>query len=433
MSDAAIVVDNVAKRYKIYKHPRDRLKEILFFGQRSYHHDFWALKDVSFEIKKGETVGIIGQNGSGKSTLLQIIAGVLQPTSGSVIRNGRISSLLELGTGFNPDFTGRANVLMNGALMGFTQKEMEARMPLIEEFAEIGEFIDQPVKTYSSGMYVRLAFAAAINVDPDILIVDEALAVGDMVFQAKCMTKLHLLKQRGISVVLVSHDLSTIRALSGICLWIDNGACVLYREPAYVTAEYARKYIEKINKNTDAQKNDADKIAMQSIGDFNRLEHFRTGSGEMQFSKISILGKNGQPIGATVDFDQEITIILDLIARRVNTHVSVAYQIRDSKMQPILGYDTFASRNGVYDTNFSEGDHLQVVFTTKTPLIHGRYSINILVSHFDDTKNFSDVVFFDWIENAYIFEVCIKQPTQVFSIVQIPATIEYSISRESAV
>src|SRR3972149_4397796 len=190
----AIEIENLTKIYRLYKSHKDRVKEIVSLNTKQYHHDFHALKDISFSIKKGQTVGIIGQNGSGKSTLLKIICGVTKPTTGTIKVNGRISSLLELGAGFHPDFTGRENVYMNGALMGFSKDEMENRIPEIDAFAEIGEFIEQPVKHYSSGMYVRLAFATAINIDPDILIVDEAFAVGDAGFQLKCFFKLQELQ-----------------------------------------------------------------------------------------------------------------------------------------------------------------------------------------------------------------------------------------------
>src|SRR3972149_11671402 len=202
----AIEIENLTKIYRLYKSHKDRVKEIISLNTKQYHHDFHALNHVSFSIKKGETVGIIGQNGSGKSTLLKIICGVTRPTSGSVKVNGRISSLLELGAGFHPDFTGRENVYMNGALMGFSREEMQRRFPEIEAFADIGEFINQPVKTYSSGMYMRLAFSTAISVDPDILIIDEILAVGDEDFQNKCLQKIQEVRQIGKTIILVSHS-----------------------------------------------------------------------------------------------------------------------------------------------------------------------------------------------------------------------------------
>ena len=196
----AVEFSRVSKSYSIYAAPGDRLKELATFNQRRFHTDYWALRDVSFEVARGETFCIVGENGSGKSTLLQICAGILQPTAGTATVNGRVAALLELGSGFNPEFSGRDNVYLNGAILGLSAKEMDRRFPEIEAFAEIGDFIDQPVKTYSSGMVVRLAFAVAIHVDPEILLVDEALAVGDVYFRQRCMRKVHELRARG------SHD-----------------------------------------------------------------------------------------------------------------------------------------------------------------------------------------------------------------------------------
>jgi ABC-type polysaccharide/polyol phosphate transport system ATPase subunit len=193
-------IEGVSKQYRIYDHASDRLKEMLTRGRWRTHREFWALRDITFEVEKGTTFGIVGPNGSGKSTLLQIVAGTLQPTEGTIWRAGRISALLELGSGFNPEFTGLENIFMNASLMGFSHAETEAMIPYIERFAEIGEFIKQPVKTYSSGMYVRLAFATAISAMPQILIVDEALAVGDAVFQHRCMRRIREMQESGMTI-----------------------------------------------------------------------------------------------------------------------------------------------------------------------------------------------------------------------------------------
>ncbi|MDD5328811.1 MAG: ABC transporter ATP-binding protein [Sulfuricella sp.] len=218
----AISVQNLTKKYRIFGHPGDRIKQALAFGRVRFHREFTALQDVSFEIKKGETVGIIGRNGSGKSTLLQLICGILKPTTGTVQVNGRISALLELGAGFNPEFTGRENVYFQGALMGLSKEEMAARFPDIASFADIGEFIDQPVRTYSSGMFVRLAFSVMANIDAEVLIIDEALSVGDAAFTQKCMRFLVNFRQHG-TVIFVSHDLASIAAFCDRAVWLDKG------------------------------------------------------------------------------------------------------------------------------------------------------------------------------------------------------------------
>ena len=245
-TDIAVRVSNLSKCYQIYATPRDRLKQFVMprlqrlAGRppKQYFSEFWALKDVSFEIKKGETVGIIGRNGSGKSTLLQMICGTLNPSSGSVQTNGRIAALLELGSGFNPEFTGRENVYMNASVLGLSKEETDARLDDIVAFADIGAFIDQPVKTYSSGMYVRLAFAVAVNVQPDILIVDEALSVGDIAFQNRCITRIKAIRAAGTTVLFVSHDLSTLQMICNRAIWLKDGSVADEGEPVRVCQEY---------------------------------------------------------------------------------------------------------------------------------------------------------------------------------------------------
>jgi len=239
-SDIAIRVKNVTKAYQIYDKPQDRLKQSLWRGRKQYYREFKALDDVSFEVKKGETVGIIGRNGSGKSTLLQIICGTLAPTSGVVEVNGRVAALLELGAGFNPEFSGRENVYMNATILGLTKEEIDAKYDDIAIFADIGDFIEQPVKTYSSGMLVRLAFAVAINVDPEILIVDEALSVGDELFQRKCFSRIEAIKINGATILFVSHSGGTIVELCDRAVLLDAGERLTIGSPKQVVGRYQK-------------------------------------------------------------------------------------------------------------------------------------------------------------------------------------------------
>ena len=224
MDNAAITATNLSKNYRLYDSSLHRLKEALHPFKKRYHRDFAALKDVSFEVSKGECFGVIGRNGSGKSTLLQILCGILQPTNGAVTVRGRISALLELGTGFNPLMTGKENIFMYGAIMGISREDMMARFPAIAAFADIGEFIDQPVKTYSSGMFVRLAFASAVGIDPDILILDEALAVGDIFFRQKCYQRFEELRAKGVTIILVSHAMIEVSEFCDRVLLLEKGA-----------------------------------------------------------------------------------------------------------------------------------------------------------------------------------------------------------------
>lgn len=239
-SDCAIVVSQLNKKFQIYDKPRDRLLQMLSFGRKHYYREFPAVRDVSFTIEKGQTVGIVGRNGSGKSTLLQLICGTLNPSSGNITTYGRVAALLELGSGFNPEFSGRENVFMNAAVLGLTREETNARFEEIERFAEIGDFIDQPVKTYSSGMMVRLAFAVAINVDPQILIVDEALSVGDERFQRKCFARIEAIKSTGATILFVSHSGNTVIELCDRAILLDGGEKLAEGPPKFIVGQYQK-------------------------------------------------------------------------------------------------------------------------------------------------------------------------------------------------
>ena len=236
-SDIAISVNAVSKCYQIYARPHHRLMQSIF-RRRKYFRDFWALRDVSLEVKRGEVLGIIGRNGAGKSTLLQAICGTVTPSSGSITVNGRVAALLELGAGFNPEFSGRENAYLNAALLGMTRSEIDARFNDILAFAELEEFIDEPVKTYSSGMFVRLAFAVAIHVSPDILIIDEALSVGDIAFRNKCLERIQTLVAKGVTILFVTHDISTLQLLCSRVLWLDHGQTRAVGDSIRVSQDY---------------------------------------------------------------------------------------------------------------------------------------------------------------------------------------------------
>src|ERR1700693_5732057 len=235
----------VSKSYSIYDSPGDRLKELITPRRYQFHRDFWALRAISFDIRPGETFCIVGENGSGKSTLLQMVAGILLPTSGTVAVSGRVAALLELGSGFNPEFSGRDNVYLNGSILGLSTRQIDQKFKAIEDFAEIGDFIHQPVKTYSSGMVVRLAFAVAINVDPEILLVDEALAVGDIYFRQRCMRKVHELRARGVTILFVSHPTGAVKAIGDRAMWLDRGHMMDLGDPEPVISKYLAAMVEK--------------------------------------------------------------------------------------------------------------------------------------------------------------------------------------------
>src|SRR3954471_10422369 len=274
-----VLVQNVSKLYRLYGRPSDRLRELLP-GSRPRHSDFWALKEIGFQVEKGETLSLVGPNGCGKSTLLQIVSGILQPTTGRVVTRGRIAALLELGAGFNPEFSGRENVYLNGEIMGLTRAEIDRAMPSIESFAEIGEFIERPVKEYSSGMYVRLAFSTAIHVEPEILIVDEALAVGDAVFANRCVRKFQELRERKITVLFVSHDLGLVKQLSDRAILLLHGRIEAEGAPKDVINRYIGLVLEK----QEPQNKKGDRLPAS----------YRHGDGTSEILSVQILNSRGE-------------------------------------------------------------------------------------------------------------------------------------------
>ena len=240
MTDIAVKLENISKFYKLYKEPKDRLKEALHPFGKKYHKEFYSLSRINLEIKKGEIFGIVGRNGAGKSTLLKLITGVLQPSSGKVLVNGNVSALLELGGGFNPEFTGIQNIYFSGTMMGFSRREMKQKIDDIIDFAEIGEFIDQPLKTYSNGMKARLGFALTINMKPEIMVLDEVLAVGDELFKRKCFAKMEEIFKSGSTILYVSHGIGTINQICSRAILLDHGELILDGIPKFVTMHYQK-------------------------------------------------------------------------------------------------------------------------------------------------------------------------------------------------
>lgn len=278
-----IVVENVSKAYRMYNKRSDMLKEGLSFTRKKFHTLYYALSDVRFQIKKGNMVGIIGENGAGKSTLLKILTGVITPSEGNVKVGGKVAALLELGAGFNPDYTGRQNVYLNGTMMGFTRSEMSDKIESIIEFADIGDFIDQPVKNYSSGMFARLAFAVAINVEPEILIVDEALSVGDIFFQNKCFRRIEQMKKNGVTILYVSHDLLSVKEMCDEALWLEDGRVKMYGDCIKVCNEYSNDLLKakgEIYNNSEEEESDGSY-------DLNEVQEIKL--PELQYSNDSIL------------------------------------------------------------------------------------------------------------------------------------------------
>jgi len=359
--EVAISVRKVTKTYRIFAHPGARLKQAMTFGFKRYYKEFTALKDVSFDIKKGETVGIIGRNGSGKSTLLQLICGILKPTSGSVTVNGRISALLELGAGFNPEFTGRENVYFQGVLLGLSKEEMDIRFDEIVDFADIGEFIDQPVRTYSSGMFVRLAFATAIHVDPDILVIDEALAVGDIAFQRKCFERLGMLlsdKQR--VVLFVSHDLRQVERFCSRVIFLQNGQALADGEARKICELYYEKANQDIKLENAAARSFRAKI---------------DGSGEAELLGINIIDSRGQKIHEIRSGDPlRVKIQFRLLTSLAQPELIAGTQ--SAEMQFLNSSTTAELGFPVY---LEAGEHEVEYLVDQFPLAPGLYSFRFVI------------------------------------------------------
>ncbi len=383
----AIEVHNLTKVYKLYESSKDRLKEILSFDKRRYHQDFFSLNGVSFQVKKGESVGIIGQNGSGKSTLLQLICGVLRPSSGHVYINGRIAALLELGAAFNPEFTGRDNVYINGALMGFSRTEMDRYFPEIAAFAEIGVFIDQPVKTYSSGMFVRLAFSLAVNLIPDILIVDEALSVGDAYFQHKCFAKIREFQQRGSTLLFVSHDFGAIKTLCDRSLLLDEGKLIKDGAPDNVF-DYYNALIAK--KENDAEIKQIELQRGRTIT--------RSGSGEAQIISVEMTDESDKPSSSLLS-GSKVKIICRINFRAKISRPCVGFLIRDRLGNDIFGVNTELIKP--IDQDFDMKEQMVITFELPLRLGAGSYSLSVAVvqgrSHLN--KNY------DWLDQALVFQI----------------------------
>lgn len=309
MSEYAIELKHITKTYAMYAKPTDRLKEALDFRRRSYHDIFYALNDVNIHVKKGEMIGFIGENGSGKSTLLKIITGVLTPTSGEMQINGNIAALLELGSGFNPEYSGYDNIYLNGMVLGFTKEQVDGMVDDIISFADIGDHLYQPVKTYSSGMFVRLAFAVAINVDPEILIVDEALAVGDLEFQLKCMEKFTEFRNAGKTILFVSHDVNAVRRFCDRVYWLKNGVVENEGETMEVTEEYENFLKRKSLKTVDREKSVVEEHSAPEI---------------VMVDSATLLDGNLEPV--------------DIVEQNSTVYVKVEYTVKDeSPKNPVLG------------------------------------------------------------------------------------------------
>ncbi len=401
MGEPVVKIDNLSKIYKLYDKPIDRLKESLSLTRKNYHKDFYALNDISFEIGKGEIVGIIGTNGSGKSTLLKILTGVLTPSGGTIDIKGKIAALLELGAGFNPEYSGIDNIYLNGMVMGFSRAEMDKKVDDIIAFADIGEYINQPVKSYSSGMFARLAFAVSINVDPDILIVDEALSVGDVRFQQKCYRKMEEFR-RNRTVILVTHDLGAVTKFSQRVVWIEKGRLMDIGDPVTIAKQYQAYLMNSHVEKGQAADSGSDEENTEKAQQVNLhpitadMENFGDKKAE-----ITGIGFRDADTGEDLEFvmpGRDVTVMVGIENHERIPNEIVGFSVKDRLGNMIFQTNTYVLGAEV-DTQ--KGKHVYA-FSFRMPLLNsGTYTISPAVAEGSMEEHMQH----NWVFDAYIFNV----------------------------
>jgi len=451
-SDIAIKVENLSKSYRIYGQPRDRLKQFVIprmqrlIGLRPshYYHDFWALKDVSFDVTKGEAVGVIGRNGSGKSTLLQIITGTLSPTAGSVTTHGSVAALLELGSGFNPDFTGRENVYLNGTLLGFSKAEIDDKFDAIAGFADIGEHLEQPVKTYSSGMLVRLAFAVQVQAAPDILIVDEALAVGDALFQKRCFQRIEKLLSDGTTLLFVSHDQESVRTLTTRALLLHQGQALHWGQSSEVVLRYRKllhdeesayfagltaSMVDRATQSplasgppdTEPQSLNADTSDARHVVTLG-ADQLSFGDGTVRIVNVQTLDSEGNACSLFCP-GERLCIRITCVSYTGIERLNVAVRLRNKEGLKIYSWGTLnqdmshRARNAdaplFWAQHFAAGATFQVLMECNCALGENLYEVQASVSH-EETMNYLSQRMLHWLDEAAFFRVSVKRDEYFF-------------------
>ena len=448
-----ILLESISKCYRIFENPQDRLKQALMdrfqnvLGRKNaspLYREHWALRDVSFELHPGEAVGMLGRNGAGKSTLLQIIAGTLEPTSGSVKTTGRITALLELGSSFNPEFTGRENVFLNAQILGMSRDEALNRFDDIASFADIGDFIDQPVKTYSSGMMMRLAFAVQTAVDPKVLIVDEALSVGDMFFQAKCMARINKLVDKGVALLFVSHDISAVRQLCRRAVLMEGGKVRVIGAAAAVADEYVQLQFKDRNNSALVQIGEvnsqpasdvpSDLISANALihtGSFlpdlsfgqeafeARAQFNRVGNGNARVVNVQML-RNGQH-AADYEFDDQVLIRVFVRMDKPLGNLNISLKIRTIQGSDLVFFDTRLQHEieRLYNSDFI----YRFDWKIKLPLMHGNYALACGLAHPPESPG-DDWEFVDIVPHAYEFRVAPRRAGMIDGYVTLPAKLD---------
>jgi lipopolysaccharide transport system ATP-binding protein len=433
----AIRCVNLSKSYPIYDSPRQRLRDLFRWGQRPPEREFEALKDISFEVERGTICGIVGENGAGKSTLLQLIAGILQPSNGTLERSGRVSALLELGSGFNPEFTGRDNVFLNASILGLTRAEVESRYQDILDFAEIGDFIARPVKTYSSGMMMRLAFAVAINVSPEILLVDEALAVGDIYFRQRCMRKIHEMQRAGVTILYVTHSVADVKSLANKAVWLANGQVAEWGDPDYVVTRYQAFMVNKdvdylrhhrqpvpaaveeapaateapVGEGALAAQTDAPVAPVRTIPNID----YRYGTGRAKILGIAALDAAGQPL-SLLPPGEEIVVRISISAEAEIAQPMVGFMLRNHLGVDFSGSNT-ALENAVFPP-MKRGQVATIDFRVRLPLLYpGHFSFSPAVA----SGTLEAYEMCDWIDNALTLQM--QKRVEMYGYFRMPCEV----------
>lgn len=420
MTDTMIEITGLKKEYRLYDTPVSRVREVFSITGKKYSRQFLALDGIHMDVRKGETVGIIGTNGAGKSTLLKIITGVLSPTEGSVTVNGKIAALLELGAGFNQEYTGLQNIYLNGRIMGYTKKQMDERVQSIIDFAEIGDFIHQPVKTYSSGMFARLAFAVAINVEPDILIVDEALSVGDLFFQNKCFRKFEELKKKGVTILFVSHDIASIRQMCSRVLWIDHGKQKKFDKCDLVCDLYMDEKRKAMNMGVSAGVSD-EVIAAEISGDGAVFPEVHYKSSKLQsesfrFLSVFIKDKNGN-MTTDLQVEHEYEVHMAVEFQEDMNNLIAGFVFENNKGLPLYDMNNYINQQQTFCGK--KGKVSEIVFHCTLPrLMRGTYVVSAALAQGTQNQN----IMLTWLHG--VLEVTIHNEGYNSSYIEIPGTIK---------
>ncbi len=428
---SVVEFNSVSKAYPVYARPSDRLKEIFTFQRKRYHRDFWALRDVSFAVEPGETFCILGENGSGKSTLLQLVANILAPTSGSISVTGRTAALLELGSGFNPEFSGHDNIYLNSAILGLSRKQIDQRYAAITEFADIGDFIRQPVKTYSSGMAVRLGFSVAIHCDPQVLLVDEALAVGDIAFRQRCLRKVDDLKRRGVTILFVSHSIVEVKAHGDRALWLDHGRVQEIGAADQVVNSYVAAMAAKDKRYSQLHLEDGSEqifpqpqpggLALEPVTTIPNVDD-RHGNGRARVLGIAVLNSAGEPC-PFLESNSVITVRISVHANERLIRPTVGFLIRNHLGLAFSSTDT--GREGLQLGPLQPGQILTVDFELTLPTLYpGHFSFSPGIA---DGPLQGDAIC-DWVDNVLVLHLA-AGTRSIYGYISVPCSIEHQLDR----